>query len=50
MEPDDTETSSLLSPGQIQRDIQEHVLNLTTTFDLDNLQTFQNDTGGNISP
>ena len=50
VEPDDSEITSLLSPHEIEKDLQEHVLNQTTSFDLDNFQTFLNDTNGNISP
>jgi len=50
LEPEDNEITSLLSPHEIEKDIQEHVLNQTISFDLDNFQTFLNDTNGNISP
>ncbi len=50
LESDDNEITSLLSHHEIEKDIQEHVLNQTTSFDLDNFQTFLNDTNGNISP
>jgi len=46
--PADTQTNKLVSEEIIKKDIQSNVLNLQTTFDIDNFQAFANDS--TISP
>lgn len=50
LQPTDAETAALITDNVLQKDIQANVLNLQTTFDVDNFQAFTNDSTGTISP
>jgi methyl-accepting chemotaxis protein len=50
LKPVDEQATLRIDDSMLQKDIQANLLNLQTTFDIDNFQTFANDSTGKIYP